>query len=53
MAPLIYQQILGADQIPTGDAGQVSITARRLQIDEGGAVSVANLGTGEAGMLTA
>ena len=53
LASLIYQQVLGADQIPMGDAGQVSITARRLQIDEGGAVSVANLGTGEAGMLTA
>lgn len=45
------QQFIGT-AIPTGDAGQVNIHTRRLQIDEGANVSVANFGTGRAGALS-
>lgn len=50
-APLVFQQLYGLPAVPKGQAGNVTITTRRLHMTDGAALSVANLGLGNAGNL--
>lgn len=52
IAPLIYQGITGGERTPTGSAGLILLNTPRLQLEDGGRISVANLGTGDAGSIS-
>jgi filamentous hemagglutinin family protein len=50
--PATLRRILGLPDSPTGDAGSVIINTPKLQIENGGTVSVNNQGLGNGGNLT-
>jgi filamentous hemagglutinin family protein len=51
IAPTIFRQAFGLPDRPSGNAGSVTINTPKLQIDNGGLVTVNNEGLGNAGTL--
>jgi filamentous hemagglutinin family protein len=52
IAAPVLQRILGIPAVPTGNAGNVTITTPQLSINNGAEVQVNNIGSGNAGNLT-
>ena len=49
--PLELQLLFGASPLPSGDSGSIKINTPILKVEKGAAVTVGNVGTGNAGNL--
>ncbi|MGB6301183.1 MAG: filamentous hemagglutinin N-terminal domain-containing protein [Rivularia sp. (in: cyanobacteria)] len=47
----VIGQLLGLPEVPTGDAGDVTVNTPYLELSNYGGISVANVGTGNAGTV--